>query len=87
MYVHLRNDCTNSFAASKCLFIMCVCRLNGDLVAKVGDFGLARDIHEDNYYRMGTARRLPVKWMAIESLQDQIFTSQSDVVSRVRSED
>lgn len=65
----------------KCLSLVLVIRLNSQLVVKVGDFGLARDIHEDNYYRMGTARRLPVKWMAIESLQDQVFTTQCDVVS------
>ena len=48
--------------------------------AKIGDFGLARDMHEDNYYRMGTARPLPVKWMAPETLTDQVFTEKSDVV-------
>ena len=56
-------------------------RLNNHLTVKVADFGLARDIHDDNYYRAGTARPLPVKWMALESLEDLIFTYQSDVVS------
>eukprot|EP00117_Sycon_ciliatum_P039351 scpid35462/ scgid29105/ Tyrosine-protein kinase Mer; Proto-oncogene c-Mer; Receptor tyrosine kinase MerTK len=57
------------------------CMLNDQLIVKIGDFGLARDIQEDNYYRMGTARRLPVKWMSLESLQDQIYTTMSDVWS------
>ncbi|XP_065188412.1 tyrosine-protein kinase RYK-like [Sycon ciliatum] len=55
------------------------CMLNKDLVVKIGDFGLARDIEKDNYYRMGTARPLPVKWMSFESLTLQVFTVQSDV--------
>ncbi|MEM7119330.1 MAG: protein kinase, partial [Chloroflexota bacterium] len=59
-------------------------QLNGVLLTpdpSLKQAGLARDIHEDNYYRMGTARRLPVKWMSLESLQDQIYTTMSDVVS------
>jgi serine/threonine protein kinase len=55
------------------------CMLDADLVVKIGDFGLAKEMHEDLYYRMGTPTKLPVKWMAIESLNDQIFTTQTDV--------
>ncbi|XP_065188407.1 tyrosine-protein kinase RYK-like [Sycon ciliatum] len=57
------------------------CMLNKDLIVKIGDFGLARDIHGEVYYVMGTPRRLPVKWMAFESLQDQVFNSMTDVWS------
>ena len=56
-------------------------RLNKDLVVKIGDFGLARDIDCDNYYRIGTQRPLPVKWMALESLRLQYFNVKTDVVS------
>ncbi|XP_054167517.1 fibroblast growth factor receptor 2-like [Oppia nitens] len=51
-----------------------------DNVLKICDFGLARNIQGD-YYRKTTDGRLPVKWMAIESLLSQIYTSQSDVWS------
>lgn len=47
---------------------------------KIGDFGLAKEMHEDLYYRLGTPTKLPVKWMAVESLNDQVFTTQTDVV-------
>ena len=49
-------------------------------VLKIADFGLARNIQGD-YYRKTTDGRLPVKWMAFESLLGQVYTSQSDVWS------
>ncbi|XP_029680164.1 proto-oncogene tyrosine-protein kinase ROS-like isoform X3 [Formica exsecta] len=48
-------------------------------VVKIGDFGLARDIYKNDYYRKEGEGLLPVRWMAPESLVDGIFTSQSDV--------
>lgn len=49
-------------------------------VLKIADFGLARNIQGD-YYKKTTDGRLPIKWMAIESLANQVYTSQSDVWS------
>ncbi|EDO49191.1 predicted protein, partial [Nematostella vectensis] len=48
-------------------------------VIKIADFGLARDIHDIDYYRKTTDGRLPVKWMALEALFDRVYTAQSDV--------
>jgi serine/threonine protein kinase len=56
-------------------------RVNFDLEIKVSDFGLSRSMEGKGYYRMGTVIRLPVKWMAPESLIDQVFTTKSDVWS------
>jgi len=51
---------------------------------KVADFGLSRNIYERDYYSCdGRRSRLPVKWMALESLEKGVFTSKSDVVSTV----
>ncbi|XP_063057403.1 mast/stem cell growth factor receptor kita isoform X2 [Engraulis encrasicolus] len=50
-------------------------------VAKICDFGLARDITTDcNYIVKGNAR-LPVKWMSPESIFDCVYTFESDVWS------
>ncbi|CAM1295286.1 sev (predicted) [Pycnogonum litorale] len=50
-----------------------------DRVVKIGDFGLARDIYKNDYYRKEGEGLLPVRWMAPESLVDGVFTSQSDI--------
>uniref|UniRef100_A0A9L0S2G1 Macrophage colony-stimulating factor 1 receptor n=1 Tax=Equus caballus TaxID=9796 RepID=A0A9L0S2G1_HORSE len=55
--------------------------LTSGRVAKIGDFGLARDIMNDSNYIVKGNARLPVKWMAPESIFDCIYTVQSDVWS------
>ena len=53
-----------------------------DKIVKVADFGLARDIYVDDYYKAeDKSRPLPVRWMAIESMEVNKFTHKSDVVS------
>ena len=46
---------------------------------KIGDFGLARDIHKNYYYNGGGS--LPINWMAPESLMENRFSVKSDVWS------
>uniref|UniRef100_A0A914V1C6 Protein kinase domain-containing protein n=1 Tax=Plectus sambesii TaxID=2011161 RepID=A0A914V1C6_9BILA len=48
-------------------------------VAKIGDFGLCRLMDTATYTTRGG--RLPIKWMALESLQDYQYTTKSDVWS------
>lgn len=45
----------------------------------VADFGLSRKIYSGDYYRQGCASKLPVKWLALESLADNLYTVHSDV--------
>uniref|UniRef100_A0A3Q3XB02 receptor protein-tyrosine kinase n=1 Tax=Mola mola TaxID=94237 RepID=A0A3Q3XB02_MOLML len=52
----------------------------GKLV-KVGDFGLARDLIKDQDYIARGNSFLPVKWMAPESIFQNIYSCQSDVWS------
>ncbi|XP_059350093.1 fibroblast growth factor receptor 1-like, partial [Daphnia carinata] len=65
--------------------------LHGDLAArnvlladhgivKIADFGMAKQMINYIYEQKGQGL-LPVKWMAIESLTDHVFSSQSDVWS------
>ncbi|XP_070595026.1 fibroblast growth factor receptor 4 isoform X2 [Erythrolamprus reginae] len=52
-----------------------------DNVMKIADFGLARGVHDIDYYKKTSNGRLPVKWMAPEALFDRVYTHQSDVWS------
>jgi len=47
----------------------------------VADFGLSKKIYSGDYYRQGRIAKMPVKWIAVESLADRVFTIKSDVVS------
>ena len=48
-------------------------------IAKVADFGLTRHVYEEKVYHAKRNRKLPLKWMSIEAIFDQTFTTQSDV--------
>ncbi|XP_025266257.1 proto-oncogene tyrosine-protein kinase ROS-like isoform X2 [Camponotus floridanus] len=71
-FVHKDLACRNCLVSS---------RNHENCIIKIGDFGLARDIYKDDYYRMRGEDLLPVRWMAPESLMIRTFTSQSDVWS------
>lgn len=57
------------------------CMVSKNLVCKIGDFGMARDVYETDYYKIGRKGLLPIRWMAPENLSDGVFTSDSDVWS------
>ncbi|CAG9794956.1 unnamed protein product [Diatraea saccharalis] len=48
---------------------------------KVADFGLARDVGGTHVYERKSDGRLPIRWMAPESLYDDIFSVKSDIWS------
>ncbi|XP_019633223.1 PREDICTED: uncharacterized protein LOC109476663 [Branchiostoma belcheri] len=55
------------------------------MVAKIADFGLSRDVYVSSAYKRttqgGEEELLPLKWMAVESLRDGVYTCESDVWS------
>ena len=57
-------------------------RVSKELLIKVGDFGLARDIYCTDYYRSSNKdAKLPIKWMPPEAFNDKISNEKTDVVS------
>ncbi|KAM6912838.1 tyrosine-protein kinase receptor TYRO3 [Xenentodon cancila] len=55
------------------------CMLDENMAVCVADFGLSKKIYSGDYYRQGSVSKLPVKWIALESLADNVYTTQSDV--------
>ncbi|CAD5223843.1 unnamed protein product [Bursaphelenchus okinawaensis] len=46
---------------------------------KIADFGMARDIYKDDYYRLNGNDLLPLRWLAPESASSGVFSCKSDV--------
>ncbi|XP_065899286.1 tyrosine-protein kinase receptor TYRO3-like isoform X3 [Dysidea avara] len=57
------------------------CMLDENMVTKVADFGLSRDIYISDYYKLDRSVLLPVKWLAPEALFDKSFSAKTDVWS------
>ena len=56
-------------------------RVSEKWLVKVADFGMSKDIYEQGHYQQTDRDRpLPMRWMALESLREGIYTTQSDVV-------
>lgn len=71
------------------------CMLDENLICRISDFGLSRDIIERDYYLVPRTtitkekdgqiiqippRRLPIRWLSPESIESSKYTIQSDVV-------
>ncbi|XP_072048955.1 LOW QUALITY PROTEIN: uncharacterized protein [Amphiura filiformis] len=55
--------------------------LNESFECKISDFGLAEDVMNGDVYRRQNECRLPLRWMAIESILGDVHTTESDVWS------
>ncbi|PIO72187.1 SH2 domain protein [Teladorsagia circumcincta] len=70
-YLHKTNILHRDIAARNCLY-------DYDSAVKISDFGLSRIGSE---YKMKTAKKMPIRWMAPESIVSFIFTRKTDVYS------
>ena len=67
------------------IFIVYCTRIDSEDNLCVSDFGLSKSLYEKMYFRQDTSEgvKLPIKWMAIESMEDAVFSEKSDVVSYI----
>ena len=52
----------------------------------MSDFGLSKDMYATNYYRhirkeSADDEKIPIRWMAPESVQTDVYNESTDVVS------
>lgn len=60
---------------------MFIIRIDHEGIIKVADFGLSKCLYENVYVKdFDEGVKLPIKWMAIESIQDCKFSEKTDVV-------
>ena len=74
-------------SALQCLNFRIDMMANG--VVKVADFGLAEDMYGTNYYCNRSSEggeRVPIRWMAPESIDTNIYNEATDVVSTCRQQ-
>ena len=55
-------------------------RIDDEFHIKITDCALSRDLFPMDYHCLGDNENKPVKWMAVESLEQHRFTTASDVV-------
>ena len=62
------------------------CRIDQHGVIKVADFGLTEIMQDKNYFRYNRSKgeseeKVPIMWMAPESIENRIYNEKTDVVS------
>ena len=70
----------------KTLLLHVISRIDWHGAIKVADFGLTEDMYCTNYFRRrksetGSEEKVPIRWMAPESIEDDVYNECTDVVS------
>ncbi|CAH3175838.1 unnamed protein product [Porites evermanni] len=55
------------------------CLVGDNMVVKIADFGMSRDIYASEYYKMSKETLLPIRWLAPEAFLYGKFSLKSDV--------
>ena len=79
-----RKPCSNKFDMLHFNYYF-ICRIDARGVIKVADFGMTEDIYARNYFRHdrsegGNEEKVPIRWMAPESIEMDTYNERTDVV-------
>ncbi|XP_046853968.1 tyrosine-protein kinase RYK-like [Xenia sp. Carnegie-2017] len=74
LYLEMRNIVHKDLATRNCV-------IDDEFHIKITDCALSRDLFPMDYHCLGDNENKPVKWMAVESLEQHRFTTASDVWS------
>ncbi|CEF70256.1 Tyrosine-protein kinase receptor [Strongyloides ratti] len=77
-YLEMNRHVHRDIAARNCLITS---KLPENRIAKIADFGLARDVYSNEYYRVSGDDFLPLRWLAPEAAKDGYFSNKSDIWS------
>ncbi|XP_011603288.2 muscle, skeletal receptor tyrosine-protein kinase isoform X2 [Takifugu rubripes] len=55
------------------------CLVGEDMVVKIADFGLSRNIYSADYYKANENDAIPIRWMPPESIFYNRYTTESDI--------
>lgn len=55
------------------------CLVGEEMVVKIADFGLSRNIYSADYYKANENDAIPIRWMPSESIFYNRYTTESDV--------
>ena len=77
--------CTMLLYSDPCVLAKFQHRIDGEGVIKVADFGLTEGMHNSYYIRrkrsQSAQEKVPIRWMAPESIENCVYTEVTDVVS------
>jgi serine/threonine protein kinase len=79
LYLEEQKIVHRDLAARNCLLHKESLSNEEDIIVKISDLGLARDICYTNLYQIESNNKLPLRWMAPESIFNGLFTTKSDV--------
>ena len=70
------------------MLILISFRIDERGIVKVADFGLTEEMYCRNYFRRdksegGREEKVPIRWMAPESIKNDIYNEATDVVCRI----
>ena len=64
-----------------CRLNLIVYRVDDNYIVKIADFGMSRDVYEKDYYTTSDVNKpMPIRWMAVESMKEGMYSTKSDVV-------